>query len=123
MFVLIIIAILAILALPRFIKATETVKGREAITSLEQIKAGEIVYRSDENTYWPLGAVAESDVVIINSQLKLFLDTRELNWDYSVVAPTASTFTATATRTSGRNDGETITLNQAGTIDYGGWIP
>ena len=110
--VVVIVGILATFALPRFIKAVEKTKANEAISSLEQIKAGEIIYRGEENTYWPC-ALTETNVSTINSQLRLFLDTRELNWDYYVTA-NAGTFTATAKRQSGKNKNETITIDQNG---------
>ncbi len=116
-----IVGILATLALPRYIKTIETTKAREAIASLEQIKHGEIVYREEENTYWPIGAT-ETNVATINFQLGLFLDTREPNWDYSVTATAADKFTATARRTGGGNQNETITLDEDGT-EGGTWSP
>ncbi|MBU3934261.1 MAG: type II secretion system GspH family protein [Candidatus Omnitrophica bacterium] len=115
-----VIGILASIAIPNFIKTMETTKAREAISSLGQIRAGEIIYRSEENTYWPAGST-ESNVATINSQLRLSLDTRELNWDYYVTA-TTSTFTATARRKSGRNENKTITIDEDGN-QGGTWSP
>lgn len=108
----IIIGILVIIALPNVIKAMENTKAKEAIVSLRQIRQGEIIYRGEENSYWPAGPT-ETDVPTINARLRLFLDTRELNWDYYVTA-TADTFIATAERKSGRYKGKTIVINQDG---------
>lgn len=120
--VVIIVGILTAIAVLNFITVTENTRAKEAISSLKQIKAAETIYRYGENTYWPAGAT-KNNITTINTQLRLDLDERTgRNWDYSITA-TADTFTATATRTSGRNDGETITVDQAGTIDYTGWSP
>ena len=112
--VIIIIGILAAFAIPNFYKAIETTKVREAISSLKQIKAGEVIYYNEEYTYWPRGS-AESNVAIINRRLRLFLDTGELNWDYYVNATARTSFTATAKRQSGNYATQTITINQVGT--------
>lgn len=115
----VIIGILAGLALPQFTKTFETTKAKEAVAALQQIRTGERSYRIEENTYWPSGA---GDNAAINTQLSLSLDTRaDRNWDYSIIA-VANTFTATAQRTSGRNAGETITIDENGNLG-GSWSP
>ena len=116
-----IVGILATISVPRYMKTMETARARDALASLEQIRHGEIAYREEENTYWPAGG-NESNVVTINSQLRVFLDPLERDWDYSVAAPAANQFTATARRKSGVNQNETITLNQDGT-EGGTWSP
>ncbi len=118
--IVLILGILATFAIPNFIKAAERTKEKEAISFLHQIRAAEIVYRSEENTFWPAGSI-ETDPDTIDSALNTSLDTRELNWDFSITAA-ANTFTATAQRTSGRNAGETITIDENGEIG-GTWSP
>lgn len=112
--VVIVVGILAAIAVLNFVEVTETTREKEAITALEQIKAAEISYRYEENTYWPTPAEgAVGRIATINSQFNLDLDkTTDRNWDYSITAD-ATTFTATATRTG---ETKTITINQAGTI-------
>ena len=123
---LIIIGILVSLALPLFTRAMESTRANEAKAALEQIRAGERIYRTSEGYYYPHSAdhsSAEEDEATINSFLKLFLDTREKDWKYKVDTDTADDFTATATRTSGGNQGETVTIDQSGPPFGGTWSP
>ena len=120
MVVIIIIGILATFAIPNFFKAIETTKVREAISSLEQIKAGEIIYYNEEYTYWPRGST-QSNVAIINRRLRLFLDTRELNWDYYATASARTSFTATAKRQSGAYVNQTVSIDQSGSLNFINW--
>jgi prepilin-type N-terminal cleavage/methylation domain-containing protein len=115
--VIIIIGILACFALPQFNRTIESAKAQEAVAALHQIRAGERIYRSKENFYWPAGAV-EGDINTINTALRIFLDTRpERNWNYSVGAnAVGNTFAATATRKGGGYNGRTITINQNGVL-------
>lgn len=123
MTVIFVIGILVVLAVPQYIRTAESTRAEEAVVSLQQIRHGEIVYRGAENSYWPLSAT-QNNIATINTQLNLTLDGRsERNWNYSVTAPTALTFTATAARIRGRNTGETITINESGNIDDAGWTP
>lgn len=119
--VIIIIGILATIAMPRFFRAVEATRAKEAVAALQQIRSGERIYRMEENTYWPAGS-SETDVAIINATLNLFLDTREVNWDYYITAPDADNFTATAQRQGGgMYGGTTITLDEAGPPFGGTW--
>ncbi|MBU3934262.1 MAG: prepilin-type N-terminal cleavage/methylation domain-containing protein [Candidatus Omnitrophica bacterium] len=123
---LIIIAILAALALPRFNKASEATKAKEAVAALQQIRTGERIYRTGQEFYYPhyvYHPAPESGIDTINTVLKIYLDKRaERNWDISIDTNTLNTFTAIATRTRGRNSGETITIDQEGT-QGGTWSP
>ncbi|GAG34455.1 unnamed protein product, partial [marine sediment metagenome] len=99
-------------------------RAKEAIASLEQIKAAEYIYRYEENTYWASsGAGGIAEIAQINQELNLDLDRRiERNWDYAIIAPDATHFTATAERV-GKAADNTITIDQDGTIDMSGWSP
>lgn len=97
MVAVIIIGILASIALPRYQRAMEATKAKEAVASLEQIRHGEIVYRGDENTYYG----PQDDISIITSQLRIFWHIREQDWDYSIDSADKDTFTAIATRIGG----------------------
>ncbi len=125
--VLIIVGILTTLALPMFVKTMETTRSQEVVAALRQIRAAEKIYRTQENFYYPHFSVhpaAETVIATINQDLRTFLDTTtDRNWNYSIDTGATDTFTATATRTSGINSGETIAIDQAGTIDKSGWTP
>ncbi len=123
---LIIVGILAGLTLPLFPKAMESTRAKEAKAALKQIRAAERIYRTKEEFYYPHHTAPtnnpETNVAIINSFLKLFLDTQGKNWTYQVGTSAADQFTATARRTSGGNQNETITLDENGT-EGGTWSP
>ena len=120
--VLIVVGILATLVLPMFVKTMETTRAQEVVAALRQIRAAEKIYRTQENFCYPRNATV-TNIGTINNFLRIFLDRRtNRNWNYSITAA-GSIFTATATRTSGRNSGETITIDQTGTIDKSGWSP
>ena len=123
--VVIIVGILASLALPMFGKTFEVTKANEAVAALHQIRTGERIYRQETNTYWAsFGVTPRDHIDNINATLRLFLDRRDnRNWDYSIVTPTADTFTAMAVRRGGGNDGESITIDETGAIDKSGWSP
>ena len=125
MITIVIIGILAGLAFPRFTKTFETTKAREAVAALQQIRAGERVYRIEENTYWRTEANVINDNAAINTQLHLSLDTCVArNWDFSLIGVTNNTFTGRARRRSGRNTNETITIDEDGNIDdSSNWSP
>ena len=114
--VVVIVGILATLAIPTFLRAMQTTRVREAISSLEQIKAGEIIFYNEENTYWaaPAGTAIEK-IRSINDNLKVYLDVRDnRNWNYDVDF-LGTQLTATATRRgTGPYSGEGIIFNQDG---------
>lgn len=119
---------LAAVALPCFIRGVEDTKAREAVSSLHQIRSGEIIYREQENDYWPSpGGDEQQEIREINETLfgyEYVLDARDnRNWNYSITIPSPDTFIATAEREGGPNHGETITINQDGAIDYSNWTP
>ena len=119
---IVIIGILTGLAIPMFPRAIESTKAKEAVAGLQSIRSGERIYRVEEGTYWRTeGVVSDNDT--INDTLRTLLDeSADRNWDYSVNATDADNFTATATRQGGSNNGETITIDQGGTIG-GNWTP
>lgn len=108
--VIIIIGILAALALPNFMKTKEKALVEEAKTNLKLIAAAEKIYRMEMSFYYPMPPATESDATAINTNLRLSLS--PTNWDYSVSAPTADTFTADADRKSGPYKDCKYSLNQ-----------
>ena len=119
--VLIIVGTLATLALPMFVKTMETTRAQEAVAALRQIRAAEKIYRTEENFYYPRNATV-ANIGTINNFLRISLDKRaNRNWDCAIRAA-GNSFTATVTRTRGRNSGETITIDQDGDIG-GTWSP
>jgi len=81
--VLIIVSILVVVAVPNYQKAIEQARDKEAIAILRLIQAGERIYHSKIESYYPVTeGVLETTAGNINDSLHLQLNERE--WDYSV---------------------------------------
>lgn len=108
--VVIVIGILATVAIPQYLRATERAKSAKARSALALVASGMKQLRSNTDTY--VGAT----LAIINSdyvELGPIASGNDGDWTYGLGSPTVDTFTITATRTAGSDRG-TITLNQAG---------
>ncbi|MBU0759987.1 MAG: prepilin-type N-terminal cleavage/methylation domain-containing protein [Candidatus Omnitrophica bacterium] len=105
--VVIIIGILAAIGVPQFANSIEKAKGGEARAGLGHMQTGEKVYFA-ENEYYSTNT---SDLDITLSQRY---------WTFTISSPTSTTYTATATRSGGTRAGQTITMDQAGTV-AGNW--
>lgn len=81
--VLVIVAVLASLGLPNFIKAKEHALGREARQHLKIILESEKAFRMQKGAYYPNGSTI-ADLNAINSNLSLTLV--NTSWDYSISA-------------------------------------
>ncbi|MDD5432939.1 MAG: prepilin-type N-terminal cleavage/methylation domain-containing protein [Candidatus Omnitrophica bacterium] len=110
--VVIVIGILATIAVPQYMAATERAKGGKARHALGLIAQGEKLFRAERDTYVAFG-VGGAQAAIGN-----FIEMNEVDadadWTYAVGGVGPVGFTATATRRAGGNAGETITLTQAG---------
>ena len=105
--VVIIIGILAAIGIPQFSASIEKAKGGEARAGLGHIQTGEKVYYAENETYTT--ALGNLDITLT-----------QRFWAFTIASPTATTYTATATRSGGTRSGQTITMNQAGTVS-GNW--
>lgn len=113
--VLIVIGILATLAMPLFTKTIESTKGKEVNVALDQIWAGERIYRTEQGHFFPKSSATEGSIATINTFLRTELDgSADRNWNFSIFSGTDATFTGTGTRIGGPNNGETVTVDQAG---------
>lgn len=116
--VVVIIGILASLGLTGYVKTIEKSKSQEAIANLRLIRAGEKIYRVENNTYV---TPAPNDYSGINNTLRLNIDDR--NYNYSVPSANTIAFTARATRKPAAQSGYAdtcIQINQDGTWGDGG---
>ncbi|MBP7216329.1 MAG: prepilin-type N-terminal cleavage/methylation domain-containing protein [Candidatus Omnitrophica bacterium] len=121
--VVIIIGVLATLALPQFLSAVERARGGKARNAVGLISKAEKMRASDNNgayvarTNATLNTACATGPTGNGLELSCFVEMDEIaadaDWDYAVVLSGAG-FTVTATRTGGRNNGETITLTDAG---------
>ncbi|MDO8602954.1 MAG: prepilin-type N-terminal cleavage/methylation domain-containing protein [Candidatus Omnitrophota bacterium] len=105
--VVIIIGILSAIGIPQFAASIEKAKGGEARAGLGHIQTGEKVYFAESEYY----TTVLSDLDITLSQQY---------WTFTIATLSSTTYTATATRSGGTHTGETLTMDQAGTIS-GDW--
>ena len=127
MIVVAIIGILAAIAIPNFLSYQKKAKTSEAKTSLGSIRTVEEAYAADHDTYLacaqhpaavPAGITTTWTTTIPPAAWDTlgFSPKGNIRYAYTVVVPTATTFTATA---NGNLDGDEIlsafTINQDGT--------
>ncbi|MFH0838575.1 MAG: type IV pilin protein, partial [Candidatus Omnitrophota bacterium] len=106
---------LATLAIPQYTKTVEKARAAEAYSNLGTIRKAEWIYYNDR-TPQTFGALIDSlDIENPNSN-------PNKNFNYTLAAG-SSTFLATATRVSGTNSGELLTIDQAGTVNASSWSP
>jgi prepilin-type N-terminal cleavage/methylation domain-containing protein len=110
--VVVVIAVLATLAVPQYIKAVERSKQGKARHALALIAQAEKMYRGDNDIYINVNDGS------FNSDLGDYTELAEvdsdIDWDYAVGGATNTGFTVTATRVDGPNSTETVTLTQDG---------
>jgi prepilin-type N-terminal cleavage/methylation domain-containing protein len=113
--VIIVIGILATVAVPQYLRATERAKIAKAKNALGIIATAEKMYRGEKDTY-----TAALTNATLSAALDPYIEMTQIvadpDWDYSTSAGTASAFTATATRTGGNYNTQTITMDQDGVI-------
>ena len=111
--VVIVIGILATVAVPQYLKATERAKGGKARNSIGLISQGEKLYRADNNTY--ISCAAAGANAVLGSYIELADVDSDTDWSYTVTGASTTAFTVTATRrVPSANAGETLTLTQDG---------
>ncbi len=105
--VVIIIGILSAIGIPQFAASIEKAKGGEARAGLGHIQTGEKVYFAESEYY-------TTDTIDLDITLS------QKFWTFSIATPSSTTYTATATRSGGTFSGQTLTMDQTGTIS-GNW--
>lgn len=112
--VVIVIGILATVAVPQYLKATERAKAGKAKNALGLIAQAEKLYRPDNALDTYANATNAQLVSILGTYVEMNAIAADPDWDYAVSGGSTTSFLVTATRTGGSNNGETITLNQDG---------
>ena len=104
---LVILTILARMAIPVFSKAIEKTKVRDAQSTLAAIYSAEKIYRLDQGSYGTGPNLSDNNYISDPNA-------GNTTWVFTVTipAPPAAIFTATAQRTGGNYDGQTITVNE-----------
>ena len=113
--VVIVIGLLATMAIPQYMKATERALTAKAKNAMGLIAQAEKMYKAENDTYinsatGNLNAAAPNGFGDYMELSEIDTDTK---WTYAVVGGT-STFTITATRTAPTSDPGTITLTESG---------
>lgn len=112
--VVIVIGILATVAVPQYLVATERAKAAKGKHAVALIAQAEKLYRADNGTYINVNAGGAN--AALGSYVELSDVDADSDWSYTVSGAGTSVFVATGTRKSpSSNAGETITLNQLGT--------
>ncbi|MDD2688766.1 MAG: prepilin-type N-terminal cleavage/methylation domain-containing protein [Candidatus Omnitrophica bacterium] len=116
--VVIVIGILATIAVPQYMRATERAKGGKARHALGVLASAEKMYRADKDTYMPAAAGALNNSTGLGAYVEMAdidTDSTSTTGDWAIATTGAvNGFTATATRRRGPNNNETITLNHNG---------
>ena len=116
----VILSVVAALAVPSYLKTIEKTRGEEALAVLRLLRAAERVYYQDWNERYTTFITLANEGYLQNPKAET---TRSFNYTMTInnAAPPRSV-TVTATRKSGCNVNETITLTQGG-AQAGNWSP
>ena len=106
--IVVVIGILLGIAIPNYIRSLEIAKCSQAIVVLKKMRLAAIDYFQENETFTTM------DIAALNAQIGAsFANTKDWEFDNPVPVTTASTFTLTATRTSGPHGaGTIITLSE-----------
>ena len=118
--VVIVVGILATIAVPQYLRATERAKGGKARSALALISGAENQYRAELDTYVNCNNAALG--ITLGGYVEMNAIAADPDWDYAVTGASTTNFTVTASRVGGSNAGETITLTQAG-VWAGTFVP
>ncbi|MCF7876941.1 MAG: prepilin-type N-terminal cleavage/methylation domain-containing protein [Candidatus Omnitrophica bacterium] len=110
--VVIVVAILASFAVPQYITSIERAKKAKAENALSIIAQAEKMYRAENDTY--IDVADGTFDATLGSFVELDEIDNDTDWDYAVTGATTPAFTATATRESGSQSGNTVILDQFG---------
>lgn len=123
MMVVIILAVTASLAIPLYMRTAERARRDEAVAVLRMLRAAERVYYLDDappQEYAPLTVLPPPGPLVSEGYLQNPNGDPNRAWDYDIVPNADPGFDATATRRSGCNAGETLTIDEAG-AEGGTW--
>jgi len=116
----IILAILVSIAIPTYIVTMERTRANEAIATLRTMHAAERTYFSERRIYTDLIVGDDDGWTTVGLENPNNNNQRSFNYEYSA-DPAAGG--GTATRISGPNSTETITISHDGVIDDSSWTP
>ena len=117
--VIIVIGILAMVAIPQYLRATERARIGKGINALGLISKAEKMYRAQNDTYIAANNSALNDAAGLGGFVELGPVVVDPDFDYAVTG-TVSTFTAVATRTGGSYNGKLINMTDDGNLSQYG---
>jgi len=118
MLTVIVLAILVSIAVPTYISTTERARAREAIATLNAIRAAEASYSAERRSFIALSTASTDDTWRMVG-LEDPHNNGNRSWNYAFTAGGVGT----ATRWNGPNNGEQITIDAAGTLNDAGFTP
>jgi prepilin-type N-terminal cleavage/methylation domain-containing protein len=111
--VVIVVGILATIAIPQYLKATEKAKGAKAKSACTLIAQAEKLYRADQDIY--IASATSSLGTDFTDYIELNQIDNDTDWSYTAVTADGTTqLTVTATRLNGTWSGDSIALDQDG---------
>ena len=113
--VIIVIGVLASMAIPQYMKATERAAGAKARNAMALIIRAEGMYRAELGNSVYIAFAAGGANAALGTFMELSSVDNDTDWTYAVTNASSSAFTLTASRRRGTNAGETITADAAGT--------
>ena len=113
--VIIVIGVLASMAIPQYMKATERAAGAKARNAMALIVRAEGMYRAELGNSTYINFASRGANAALGTFMELTAVDNDTDWTYAVTGASASAFTLTASRSKGTNSGETITADATGT--------
>ena len=110
--VIIVIGVLASIAIPQYMKATEKAIGAKARNAIALIARAEGMYRVENSTF--VDCEANGADAVLGSYVALSSVDNDTDWIYAVTDANDNAYIITATRSKGANVGETIIMTSAG---------
>jgi prepilin-type N-terminal cleavage/methylation domain-containing protein len=120
--VVIIIGILGTIAVPQYMAAVERARAGKARSAMVNIAKAEKMRAADNNAAYIACAASANLQPNLGSYVEMTDIAADTDWGY-VVGVAGATFTITATRTGGPNNGESFTLTNAGVWNMAGFTP
>ncbi|MBU1087833.1 MAG: prepilin-type N-terminal cleavage/methylation domain-containing protein [Candidatus Omnitrophica bacterium] len=125
MLTVMVIAILVSIAIPNYINTVERARAREAVSTLESMRAAEQSYAAERRSF--INLTDGAGTAIAGTWEAIGLEDPNLNannsWIYILndVPAAGNTFNATASRINGPYSGKTIILDQDGADGGSTW--
>lgn len=105
--VVIVVGILATIAIPQYLRATERAKGAKARNALGLMSGAEKQCRAETDTY-------TTNIATLDTYVEMASITADTDWAYTIPVANTATFTIQARRSGGSLAGRIITLDDRG---------